>query len=551
MKRSTYTRAAALVLATFFIISGAFAQPRLQKNGSATQLMVAGKPFLVLGAELHNSSSSSLDYLAPLWQPLKQMNLNTVLAAVSWELTEPREGKWDFTLVDGLLKGAREHELKVVLLWFGSWKNGLSHYAPLWVKEDYHRFPRIRLSNGKSTETITALSQEAVKADAKAFAALMQHVREVDAQQQTVIMVQVENEVGVIGGTRDHSEAASALFAKPVPAELLKGLMSIRSEWQPAFKKRWEEAGSNTSGTWTDLFGNTAFADEAFMAWQYARYLNQVAAAGKAAYNIPLYVNTWIVQPEDKVPGDYPAGGPQAHLHDIWRIGAPDIDIKAPDIYLPAFKEIASSYYHPWNPLFVPESYSGDAGAANAFYTVGQYNGIGYSPFGIDARESAPANAVLSKAYFILSQLAPEITAAQAKSAIRGISLTQQDSVQTFELGGYSVMATLRKNWGGQLQAARGYGLIIQSGKDEFTVAGADIDLHFTPATPGPRMAGLASVYEGHYEQGAWRPGRLLNGDDIMMSYKLAEEAAFNHTGTGVRLKSEPGIVKMKLYRFE
>ncbi|MEO6673763.1 MAG: beta-galactosidase [Ginsengibacter sp.] len=201
--------------------------PHLEKHNDATQLIVNGKPFLVLGGELHNSSSSSMTYMQPLWQSLQQQHLNTVLAAVSWELTEPQENKFDFTLVDGILENARKYHLKVILLWFGSWKNGLSHYVPVWVKKDYKRFPRIRLQNGKSTETITALSKEAAAADAKAFAALLRHVKEVDAREQTVIMAQIENEVGVIGGTRDHSAMADEEFAKPVPAELIKWFAEI------------------------------------------------------------------------------------------------------------------------------------------------------------------------------------------------------------------------------------------------------------------------------------------------------------------------------------
>ena len=526
-------------------------QPRLQKNGSATQLMVNDKPFLVLGGELYNSSTSDKAFMEPLWQPLKQMHLNTVLAAVSWELIEPQEGKFDFSLVDEILKGARSQNLKVILLWFGSWKNGLSHYTPLWVKQDTKRFPRIRLQYGKPTETISALSTEAAAADAKAFAALMQYVKAADAQQQTVIMVQVENEVGVIGGTRDHSAVADAAFAKPVPTELLKGLQQYKNELQPELAANWSATGNKTAGNWNEVFGNTPFADEAFMAWQYAKYLNTVAIAGKAVYNIPLFVNTWIVQPEDKQPGDYPAGGPQSHLHDIWRIGAPAIDIKAPDIYLPDFKQIVAMYHHSWNPLFVPESYSDEAGAANAFYAIGNHSGIGYSPFGIDKKEPEPANTPLAKAYAVIAQMTPAILDAQAKGTISAVSLTQSDSLQMIELGGYKMQVSLRKNWNGVAQATKGYGLIINTGKDAFTVAGSDIDITFLPASPGPAMAGLASVYEGEYKDGIWKAGRLLNGDDIMMSYKLAEEAAANRTGTGVRLKNEPSIAQVKLYRFE
>ncbi|MBC7915728.1 MAG: beta-galactosidase, partial [Pyrinomonadaceae bacterium] len=295
--------------------------PRLEKRGQATQLIVDGKPFLVLGGELHNSSSSELNYLNPLWAPLKQMNLNTALVAVSWELIEPQEGKFDFTLVDGILKGARENKMRVVLLWFGSWKNGLSHYAPEWVKKDYKRFPRIVLENGKPTETLSALSTESANADAKAFAALMRHVKVVDGLKKTVIMVQVQNEVGVIGGTRDHSAFANSEFKKQVPTALLESLGKNKNELQPSLKKLWEGTGSKISGNWNEVFGNGFAADEAFMAWNYATYVNTVTKAGKAEYNIPMFVNAWIVQPEDKKPGDYPGGGPQAHVHDIWRAG--------------------------------------------------------------------------------------------------------------------------------------------------------------------------------------------------------------------------------------
>lgn len=525
--------------------------PRLEKRGKATQLIVDGKPFLILGGELHNSSSSDLQYLDPLWEPLQKMNLNTALVAVSWQLVEPQEGKFDFSLVDGIVKGARDHNMKLILLWFGSWKNGLSHYAPDWVKQDYKRFPRVVLDNGKSTETISALSQEAAKADAKAFAAFMQHIKKIDASQQTVIMIQVENEVGVIGGTRDHSSFANAEFAKPVPPELLTGLRKNKKELQPSFKKLWEASGSKTSGTWTEVFGNTAAADEAFMAWHYARYINSVAAAGKAAYNLPMFVNAWIVQPTDKKPGDYPGGGPQAHVHDIWRVGAPELDFLAPDIYLPDFKDIVAVYHHPWNPLFIPESFAGINGAANAVYAIGKHSGLGYSPFGIDNKTDDPSQTPIAKVYDLLKQLTPDITKAQEKGSVTAVSIDTLDKPEPLILGDYSIHTRLRSNWNGVRQADKGYAIIIQIDKNEFIVAGADVDVVFVPASSGPRMAGIASVYEGKYEGNSWKPGRLLNGDDIMMSYKLDEEAAANKTGTGARLKSEPTILKVKLYRYE
>ncbi len=117
--------------------------PHLEKRGVATQLFVDGKPFLMLSGELQNSSSSSLEYMKPIWPKLKALGLNTVVTPLSWELIEPQEGQFDFTLVDGLLDQARHENERIVFLWLASWKNGKSSYAPAWVKQDMRRFPRV------------------------------------------------------------------------------------------------------------------------------------------------------------------------------------------------------------------------------------------------------------------------------------------------------------------------------------------------------------------------------------------------------------------------
>ena len=526
--------------------------PRLQKNGDATQLIVDDKPFLILGGELHNSSSSNLEYLEPTWQQLKDMNLNTVLAVVSWQLMEPEENKFDFSLVDGLLQKARENNLKLVLLWFGSWKNGLSHYAPSWVKIDANRFPRIKLENGKSTETLSPFSLESQKADAKAFAALMAHLKEVDSIEKTVIMMQVENEVGVLGSVRDNSEIANNEFRKNVPKELISGLKKYNHELNPQLKDVWQKTDYREDGSWIEIFGDKEYSEELFMAWQYASYMNAVTVAGKTEYNLPMFVNAWIVQPEDKKPGDYPSGGPQAHVHDIWRIAAPDIDILTPDVYLPNFPPIAEMYHHAWNPLFVPESFSGEPGASNAFYTIGKHAGIGYSPFGIDNYLQDPSSSPLAKAYHILNQLSPIITKAQSEKRITAFSLSSDNNEMTEELGGYKITASLSQDIRTDTYLSEhGYGLVIWENKDEFIIAGSNISINFIPHSPGPQMAGFISIYEGEYIDGVWKSGRLLNGDNIMINYDLSNEASFNRTGTGAKFESTPSILKVKVYRFE
>ncbi|HEY4148080.1 MAG TPA: DUF5597 domain-containing protein [Chitinophagaceae bacterium] len=528
--------------------------PHLEKRGMATQLIVDGKPYLVLGGELHNASTSSLDYLEPRLSKLAAMNLNTVLAAVTWDLLEPQEGKFDFTLVDGLLKQARKNKLRVVLLWFGSWKNGLSHYTPDWVKADFKRFPRVKLASGKSIESVTPFSDKALQADTRAYTALMQHIRAVDSKERTVIMIQMENEVGVLGDSRDWSAIANAALAAPVPAELLASMQKNKEELQPFLEQLWEAEGSKTTGTWREVFGRSLAADEIFMAWQYARYMNAITAAGKAEYPLPVYVNAWIIQPEDKLPGDYPSGGPQSQLHDVWRAAAPRIDILAPDIYLPDFKSITAMYHHSWNPLFIPESFADTAGSANIYYAIGHENAIGYSPFGIDGERAPvdPLKAILPRTYKLLSGMAPVLLDAQAKGTMTAVILDKTNPSQKITTGGYDIEINLRRTRYGTSTLTTGYGIIISSGPDAFILSGLNLDFTFKPATPGPPMAGLASVWEGVYSNGQWKPGRKLNGDNIMLNYVLWEEAPKNQTGSVARFEGgEPVILKVKLYRFE
>jgi hypothetical protein len=527
--------------------------PHLRRNGNVTQLIVDGKPFLALAGELRNSSSSSLEYMRPIWAKLASMNLNTVLAVVSWEQIEPQEGKFDFAVVDGLIQDTRRHNLRLVILWFGSWKNGISRYPPTWVKANQKRFAFVQNKDGKSLEILSTLSEESRAADARAFAALMHHLREVDSDAHTVIMIQVENEMGVLGDSRDRSQAANEAFARPVPKELLGYLQQHKDTLLPELRKVWEAAGAKTAGTWAEVFGNGASADEIFMAWNYARYINRVAEAGKAEYPLPMFVNAWIVQPEDKGPGDYPSGGPQAHVHDIWRAGAPRIDILAPDIYLPDFPGILAMYSRGGNPIFIPESRAGAGGVANAFYAIGQHGAIGYSPFAIEERETDPENGPLSRAYALLSQMSPLILEHQSKGTIAGVWLTKQNPTQKIKLGRYTLDFGLRRNRRVPAEAAElGYAIVLATGPDEYVVSGTDVQVVFSPNTPGPSIAGLALVEEGTYVNGRWVAGRLLNGDEVQLRYDVSVAAQSNQSGTGLLFPANgPTIQRVKLYRYQ
>jgi beta-galactosidase GanA len=255
--------------------------PHLRKQGGATQLVVDGRPFLVRGGELGNSSASNLEYLAPYWSRFGALRLNTILTPIYWDLLEPEEGTFEFALVDGLIAEARKHELRLVLLWFGSWKNSMSCYAPAWVKKDQRRFPRSVDANGRSLEILSPFSTASRDADARAFAALMKHVKAIDGEAHTVLMVQVENEIGMIPDARDQSVDANRVFASAVPSELTEYLSKRSETLAPELRSRWLAAGAKRTGTWTEVFGQSTAGEEIFMAWHFARFTQHVAAAAK------------------------------------------------------------------------------------------------------------------------------------------------------------------------------------------------------------------------------------------------------------------------------
>ena len=332
--------------------------PHLRKQGTATQLIVDGKPFLVLAGELSNSSATGVDYMDRVWPRIvAQAKLNTVLPGVSWNQIEPQEGKFDFTVLDGVIQGAREHNLRLVLLWFGSWKNSLSSYAPDWVKRDFERFPRAQFEGGVSIEELSTLSEANRDADARAFAALMRHVKAVDGQQ-----AHGHHDPGGERSGNAHGDSATTrprpikALAGPVPKELMDYLQQHKDTLIPEFRQVWAANGFKTSGTWEEVFGKGDGTDGIFMAWNYARYIGLVAKVGKAEYPIPMYVNAALYSP-GRVPEFTPSHGrPWDLVMDVWRAGGPQIDILSPDIYGGNFQAFCAKYTQSGNPLFIPET---------------------------------------------------------------------------------------------------------------------------------------------------------------------------------------------------
>jgi hypothetical protein len=565
-------RVSLIVLISFFLAAAAKAQSiaHLEQHGTTKQLVVDGKPFLVLGGELANTASSSMEYMKPVWPRLARMHLNTVLTGMSWAQFEPEEGKYDYAVVDDLLAGARQQNLKIIFVWFGSWKNGLSSFAPAWVKADQSRFPRAQLGSGRSIEVLSTLSQENLNADSRAYKAFMHHLREVDSDKHTVVMIQIENEVGVLGDSRDRSALANEAFNKPVSQQLMDYLQTHKTTLRVELRKAWDVNGDKPSGTWTEVFGS-GMADEVFMAWNYAHYMNQVTKVGKSEYPIPVFTNTWIVQPEDRGPGDYPSGCPEPHVLDIWRAGGPDIDINAPDIYLPTFADWVARFHQNGNPLFVPESRGDAAGVANAFYAIGQHDAIGYSPFGIDdVTRLMPSSTgqvtsgqlevetlPLAHGYDVLQQLSPLILKHQGTGSIGAVVLKDGELNEPIVVGEYTLTVSKIQNRrssavaSSTAEAVPAYAMIIATGPNEYVIAASNTEITFSPNTPGPPVAGLAKVQAGRFANEVWIPARWLNGDDVLLNYKLAEAAATNQSGSGLRfVAGAPTIQRVELYRY-
>lgn len=524
--------------------------PHLRRQGTATQLIVDGKPFLIRGGELGNSAASNPDSIRPSWPRFAGLNMNTVLAPVYWELVEPEEGRFDFSTLDRLVADARGHGMRLVLLWFGSWKNSMSCYAPAWVKRDPRRFPRATDLDGVRQEILSPFSAENRDADARAFAALQGHLRRTDEASRTVLMVQVENEIGMIPTARDHSAEADRAFASAVPGELMAALVAQREELAPELRALWLAAGGRPSGTWSDVFGPGPAGEEVFMAWHFARYTEAVASAGKREYPLPMFVNAALIRPGHQ-PGQYPSAGPLPHLFDIWRAASPTIDFLAPDIYFQNFAEWARRYKRSGNPLFVPEAMRSPEASVNALYAFGAHDAIGFSPFGIESI-GEPAAKHLAASYDLVAQLEPLLVELQGKGRSAGLLSEgeEQRQPQQVRLNGYVLAATFERGTPPSLAdgvlvptvAAAGPpppsgGLVLATAPDEFVVAGTAVTITFAASVPGKRV-GILSAEEGRFVAGRWESRRRLNGDET-------------HQGRHVRLEPERfSIQKVKLYLY-
>ena len=488
-------------------------KPIIHKENGLSTFIVDGKPFLSLGGELHNSSSSSPGYLRTrVWPKLRSLRYNSVIASVSWEQIEPEKGLFDFSVVDELLKDARENKIKLILIWFGLWKNGESTYVPGWMKKNPEQYWKCTMEKNtyRVTQTISPLCSDAIEADALAFSRLMKHIRENDTD-YTVIMMQVQNEMGLIGSARDLSPLANDIFAKKVPKELSEAYQ-VAGDWKTAF-------GEN--------------AEEYFMAWHYAKATELIATAGTKEHPIPMYVNAWLSQFPDRA-GYYPSGGPIARVMKLWRLAAPTICLYAPDVYVPYFERVCAEYTQDENPLFIPETRCSIVSAASVFLAVGKYNALGFHPFGIEDMFEEPDNP-LTKAELAALNIDPSAMllegAGEALSASYGLLLDMWDVIvkyrgtkhlsgfyQNSDEGGciipfekYDLEISYNGLKGDDLPAG---GIAIELSENEFIVAGVNFQAQFLPKVGDDKCVDFITIQEGSFESGKWVCGRILNGDE-------------------------------------
>jgi hypothetical protein len=497
--------------------------PRLVHAGPRYQLEVDGKPFIMLGGQAHNSSASNPEDLVPVWNSLEAMHANTAEIPVYWELVEPEPGKFDFHTIDDVVQGARQHGLRLVLLWFATWKNGAMTYTPAWVKENPSTYFRARSATGQAMNSISPFCTAARDADGRAFAVVMQHIKSIDASERTVIMMQVENETGLLGTDRDYSPQATRAYLSPVPPELINSLEAHRGHLMSALEAAWAGTGYRDSGDWQQVFGD--LAPEAFSAWYVARYVDSVAAAGKHEYSLPMYCNNWLAGPGSARAGEFPSGGPTIHVLDLWKAAAPHIDLLAPDIYLPEFLETASAFLRPDNPLFVPETAFAPPHAPFVFATLAKFNGIGFSPFGVDhgiedGKLTARGEAVAEN-YQVLEPLLPLIEKYQYTGKLYSI-VQGEDYANAISLGHeLAAVAYYAPAFRGGppapqgFQAQRAGGLIIELAPGDYIVAGHGFRLQFEELEGPPRSPEFLSIEEGTFKGTEWSATRRLNGDEL------------------------------------
>lgn len=550
----------ALASFLFVALSTSAQVPNLEKSGNSTKLNVDGKPFVMLAGELHNSTCSNKEYMKNVWSDMAAVNLNSVIATVSWELIEPVEGQFDFSLVDAVIEGARAEKLKLALIWFGSFKNPFNTYAPSWVKTNPKRFPRSQTADGADLELPCMFSEHVLEADVNAYKKLMQHIKETD-KDHTVIMMQIGNEPGLRGAPRDYSLDAEKAWNSKVPKQLINYLKDNKNSLQPDLDQAWKENGSKTNGSWEEVFGKSVtendgsgkiinFTEHIFTAYSFANYLDLLSSEGKKIHPLPTFVNASVfgINTRGVSLGN---GCSIPEFFDLYAAGAPSLDILTPNSYKLELDEICTAYSWKGNPIFIPES---GAVAARPIYAIGEWDALCFSPFGIDDMKPGNLNEdqkLYSETYKTIQNMMGLITANIGSDKMRGVFIYPGKENQTIEMGNYQFKFSPKKGFdiglimgqagqraernrqgntgsdeaappapnmfgpSGPQKPAMGGAVMLQISDNEFYVVGYGINADVTLKDDIKHsFCGYDSIWEGTFQNDRFIPGRLLNGDE-------------------------------------
>lgn len=495
--------------------------PRIDKINGGYVFLINNRPFIMLAAEAHNSACTSRRYMQNVWNKAEKLHCNTVLAPVYWEFMEPKENQFDFHMAEQLITDARAHNLKLVLLWFGSWKNGLSTYAPGWVKTDLNRFPRTQDEHGVKSKILSMFHSDILAVEENAFTAFMKFIKKFDEQEKTVLAIQVENEVGILGAARDFSAYATQEYYKDVPDELLGHIGNTA-----------KNDTNSVNRSWSNIFLEDA--GEAFMCWHYAKYINQLAGSGKEQYNLPMFTNVWLKEFEDEKPGFYPCGGPQPDMLEVWKCGAPKLEVLSPDIYTFQFEKVAKQYTRSDNPLLIPETRRDKWAAANLYAAIGTYHTLCYAPFGAESigenksfmtqimhTDASDKNVsgemvqnYLSQSYQLLGNMMPLITGFYGTDKMIGFVQNSGYMTKHIKLGKYQIAVEFYHPIQDDNEFMPGAGIMIQYHENEFIFLGYGYRACLETTDAGKQLDFL-SLEKGSYDaNGEWIKFMDLNGDE-------------------------------------
>ena len=547
--------------------------PRLVEKDGRFALFVDDAPFLIMGIE--DLTMGDWPTRSNVWNALEYMHVNTVEIAVYWQDFEPQPGHYDYAVIDRLLGEARDHDVRLVPLWFGTYKNGRPHYMPDWMKLDPARYAHALDKNGQAVDSPSPFAAASLDADKRAFAALLTHLKAVDPQ-RTVIMVQVENETGNWNSVRDYSTAAQRQFQASVPPEILKAM---------------HVAAPKPSPTWEQAFGPDA--EEYFNAWAVARYVGQVAAAGKAAYPLPMVANAALRDPFHPgppgvrgAPGAYESGGPTDNVLDIWKAEAPAIDILGPDVYQrdpEAYLKVLELYHRNDNPLYLPET--GCADCARFFFAGLGLQSIGFSAAtdvtrpsllgaqaGIAAQSANPGAWVDYKPvdefltawgmnFRLIGPMQREIALLNFQGKLQAMAEQRGKGTGIMAFGPWNVEVTWGTRTGGSNPPAEnprpvGRALVAQLGENEFLVTGYYCRVDFRPAGSEPQRS-ARHVVPGTDEvpsaliDGTWQHRQFLRVEQVVWEngalQRVRTWAGRGGETNGLYFGEEPVVLRVSL----